>query len=338
MTAGVVVRMNEVLILSQSEVRECLPMTKAIEAVKTAYSAFAQGRVQMPPVQHLEVKDYRGEVDIKSGLVEDFGLIGTKIASGFYDNQKLGLPPGIAVIVLMDLKTSMPLAIMDGTYITACRTGAAGAVAASVLARKDSRVVGVVGAGTQGRMQVLALKELFDVQRVYVWDIEKDMTQDYQNEMQQKLQIEVTVVDTPADVVPKADILVTATPSRKPLIMADSIHDGLHINAMGADGPGKQELDPLIMKRVSKIVVDSLAQCSHIGELQHAFAQGLVDEMGVHAEIGEILIGNKLGRESADEITLFDSTGLSAQDIAAADVVLRVAKDKGLGKRVNLLG
>lgn len=330
--------MDEVVILSKSEVQACLPMSKAIDAVRTAYTAFAQGRVQMPPVQHLDVEDYRGEVDIKSGFVEDFGLIGTKIASGFYDNQKLGLPPGVAVIVLMDLKTSMPLAIMDGTHITAYRTGAAGAVAASVLARRDSTSVGILGAGTQGRMQLIALKELFGIKRVSVWDIEKDRALDYQSDIQHKLGIDVAVANTPADVVPEADILVTATPSRKPLIMTDSIHSGLHINAIGADGPGKQELDPLIMKRVSKIVVDSLVQCSRIGELQHAFAQGLVDDTRVHAEIGEILMGAKPGRENANEITLFDSTGLSAQDIAAANVVLETAKDKGLGKRVDLLG
>ncbi|MFX1369738.1 MAG: ornithine cyclodeaminase family protein, partial [Promethearchaeota archaeon] len=139
--------MSEVLILSQEEVQGYLPMGKTIEAVREAYIAFAKGRVELAPVAHLDVKQYNGEVDIKSGYVEDFALIGTKIASGFYDNHKLGLPPGVAIIVLMDMKTSMPVAIMDGTYITAYRTGAAGAVAASVLARKDSKKVGVVGTG-----------------------------------------------------------------------------------------------------------------------------------------------------------------------------------------------
>jgi ornithine cyclodeaminase/alanine dehydrogenase len=141
--------MSEVLILSQDEVESCLPMDKTIEAVREAYIAFAKGRVQLAPVAHLDVKQYNGEVDIKPGYVEDFGIIGTKIASGYYDNHKLGLPPGVAVIVLMDLKTSMPIAVMDGTHITAYRTGAAGAVAASVLARKNSKRVGIVGAGTQ---------------------------------------------------------------------------------------------------------------------------------------------------------------------------------------------
>ncbi len=326
--------MEDTIILTQSEVKECLSMKEAIDAVKIAYSAFAKGRVQMPSVQHLDVHKHNGEVDIKSGFVEDFGLIGTKIASGFYENLKKGFPPGIAIIVLLDLETSMPLAIMDGTHITAYRTGAAGAVAAQVLARKNSKNVGILGAGTQGRMQLLALQEIFDIQNVKIWDIERGLAEKYEKEMS----INVQVVDTPEQVVRDADILVTATPSKKALIGADAIHEGLHINAIGADGPGKQELDPAIMTRVSKIVVDSLAQCRSIGEIQHALGKGLISESTIHAEIGEILNSDKVGRENESEITIFDATGLSAQDIAAAKIVYDAAKKKGLGKRINLLG
>jgi alanine dehydrogenase len=313
-------------------------MREAIDAVKAAYSALAKGRVQMPCVQHLEVRQHNGEVDVKSGFVEDFQMMGTKIASGFYDNQKLGLPPGIAVIVLLDLKTSMPLAIMDGTYITAYRTGAAGTVAASVLARKDSRNVGVIGTGTQGRMQLLALNELFSIQNVKVWNINRSSAVKYQDQMSKMLSIDIQVVDTPGAVVPDADILVTATPSREALINEDVIHEGLHINAIGADGPGKQELDPRVMTHVSKIVVDSLEQCRKIGEIQHALTLGLITEASIHAEIGEIINGDKTGRENDAEITMFDSTGLSAQDIAAAKIVFEAAKRKDLGRRINLFG
>ncbi|MHA2025814.1 MAG: ornithine cyclodeaminase family protein [Candidatus Thorarchaeota archaeon] len=326
--------MEDTIILTQSEVKECLSMKDAIEAVKTAYTAFANGRVQMPGVQHLDVHKHKGEVDVKSGFVEDFGLIGTKIATGFYENLKKGYPPGIAVIVLLDLETSMPLAIMDGTYITAYRTGAAGAVAAQVLARKNSETVGILGAGTQGRMQLLALQEIFNIKAVKIWDIDRGLAEQYKKD----IPINVEVVESPDQVVPGSDILVTATPSRKALISANVIHEGLHINAIGADGPGKQELDPEIMIRASKIVVDSLAQCRRIGEIQHALAKGLIEESNIHAEIGEILNGNKTRREDDNEITVFDATGLSAQDIAAAKIVFDAAKKKGLGKRFNLLG
>jgi alanine dehydrogenase len=329
--------LDEILLLSRSEVHECLSMKDAINAVRVAYSASTKGRVQMPAVQHLDVLKYNGEVDIKSGYIEDFGLMGTKIASGFYDNVRKGLPPGIAIIVLLDLETSMPLAIMDGTHITAYRTGAAGAVAASVLAKKDSMRVGILGTGTQGRMQLIALKELFDIQHAKVWDIERDRAREYVKEMSTALSIDIQAVDTPEKIVPNTDILVTATPSRKALIPATVIHDGLHINAIGADGPGKQELDPLIMTRASKIVVDSLSQCIHIGEIQHAISQGLICKEDVYAEIGEILNGDKPGRESNDELTVFDATGLSAQDIAAAKMVFDEATKRGLGRQISLL-
>ncbi|MFW9967474.1 MAG: ornithine cyclodeaminase family protein [Candidatus Thorarchaeota archaeon] len=329
--------MSEVLILSQDEVQSCLPMGKTIQAVRDAYIAFAKGRVQLPPVVHLDVKQYNGEVDIKSGFVEDFGIIGTKIASGYYDNHKLGLPPGVAVIVLMDLKTSMPIAVMDGTHITAYRTGAAGAVAADVLARKNSKTIGIVGTGTQGRMQVLALKEVFKIDEVRAWDILEDSAENYAREMAEKIGIEVNAFAEVEDVVRGADIIVTVTPSRKALVKKDWISEGVHINAIGADGPGKQELDPHIVAMADKIVVDSLAQCRKIGEIQHALGQNLITEDDVHAEIGQILIGEKAGRESDKEITLFDSTGLAAQDIAAAHVVYKQARENGLGHVTKLL-
>ena len=329
--------MSEVIILSQREVKLCLPMSKAIQAVREAYIAFAKGQVKMPPVMHLDVSQYNGEIDIKSGYIEDFGLIGTKIASGFYDNHKLGLPPGIAIIILMDLKTSMPLAIMDGTYVTAYRTGAAGAVAANVLAKKDSEIIGVVGAGTQARMQILALREIFSLKEVKVWDINTAARDLYSKEMSEQLNITVEPVDSVKDAVVESDIVVTVTPSKKALVMKDWIKKGTHINAIGADGPGKQELDPMIIKVADKVVVDSLKQCRIIGEIQHALKNGLIKEANIHAEIGQILIGEKKGRESDNEITLFDSTGLAAQDIAAANIVYKQAKERGMGKIVSLL-
>ena len=236
----------------------------------------------------------------------------------------------------MDLKTSMPLAIMDGSYITAVRTGAAGAVAANVLARKDAKKVGVIGAGTQGRMQVLALNELFPLEQVKVYNIHKVNSEKYAVAMRERIGIDVQAVDTAKSAVSDVDILVTAVQSKNAMVMEEWLEDGMHINAFGADGPGKQELDPKIMKR-AKIVVDSLKQCRVIGEIQHALAQGLIQETDIHAEIGEILLGKKVGREIENEITLFDSTGLAVQDIAAAHVVYQLAQQRDMGQRVKLL-
>jgi len=312
-------------------------MQDAIEAVEEAYRAYSSQRVEIAPIVHLDVKQFNGEIDIKSGFVKGIDLIGTKIASGYYDNHKLGLPPGIAVIILMDLKTSMPIALMDGTYITAYRTGAAGAVAAEKLARKDSKYIGVIGAGTQARMQILALREKFNIERIRVWDKFDEAAEKYAQEMSGRLGIEVDAMRNPKEVVIGADILVTVTPSREVIVKSEWIEEGIHINAIGADGPGKQELDPMIIKRADKVVVDSVKQCVRIGEIQHAIREGMIREDDIYSEIGNILLGNKTGRERADEVTLFDATGIAVQDIIAAHKVYIRAQEKRIGKEVNLL-
>ena len=159
----------------------------------------------------------------------------------------------------------------------------------------------------------------------------------YSTEMSELLGIDVKNFTDREQVVQGSDIVVTVTPSKQALVKVEWIEKGMHINAIGADGPGKQELDPAIVKLADKVVVDSLAQCRRIGEIQHALSQGLIKEQDVHGEIGEILIGKKVGREYDGEITVFDSTGLAAQDIAAAHVVFEAAKEKGLGYSTQLM-
>ncbi|MBE0526433.1 MAG: ornithine cyclodeaminase family protein, partial [Candidatus Thorarchaeota archaeon] len=194
-----------------------------------------------------------------------------------------------------------------------------------------------IGAGTQGRMQILALKEIFQLEEIRVWDIDEKIATRYSSEMSELLGIDVKNFTNCEEVVRGSDIVVTVTPSKKALVKEDWIAKGMHINAIGADGPGKQELDPAIVKLADKVVVDSFSQCRRIGEIQHALSLGLIQESDIHGEIGEILIGKKSGRERDDEITLFDSTGLAAQDIAAAHVVFEAAKEKGLGYSTELM-
>jgi ornithine cyclodeaminase/alanine dehydrogenase-like protein (mu-crystallin family) len=197
-------------------------------------------------------------------------------------------------------------------------------------------MVGVIGAGSQGREQVLALRELFAIEKVKVWSKTASSAEKYSAEMGKRLGVDVHATANPMEAVTDVDIIVTATPARNAIVMDEWVHPGVHINAIGADGPGKQELDPKIMKR-AKIVVDSLKQCRIIGEIQHALSQGIIKDGEIHAEIGEVLTGKKSGRESDDEITLFDSTGIAAQDIAAANLVYQLAKKTGIGKSVTLL-
>jgi len=279
---------------------------------------------------------YNGEHEIKSGYVEDY-CVGAKIVT-YYKNNRLryDLPNLWGIIVLNDLDDGRPLAVIDGTFITASRTGAAGAVAAKYLARKDSEIVGVIGAGTQGRYQISALNEILKIRTVKVYDHVSRMAGSYVEEMSSQFSFKIEQAQTPEQAVQGADVIITATPSTKPIILNDWIKEGVHINAIGADAPGKQELDETIIPR-AKVVVDNLTQCVERGEIQTAIRQGLLKKEDVYSELSDIVLARKPGRTNSKEITLFDATGMAVQDITTAYTVLQLAKKKGLGVTISIV-
>lgn len=327
--------MVEVLALSASNVKQLLNMRDIIDAVEQAFRAYGKGESKLAPIISTIIDSHEGEHEIKSGYVEGYS-IGTKIVTFYTNNrQRYGLPALSGIIVLNDLKDGKPLAVVDGTYITASRTGAAGAVAPKYLARKDSRRVGVIGAGTQGRYQVAALREIFEIENVKVFDSVGESAANYANEMQRQYELNVEQVASAMLAVDHADVVITATPSTRPIVLDPWIKEGVHINAIGADSPGKQELDPGIVAR-AKVVVDSKAQCIERGEIQTAVRMGLLEKERIHAELSEIVLGRKPGRESAMEITLFDATGMAVQDITTAYTVYELAKKRGLGIIIDM--
>jgi len=208
-------------------------------------------------------------------------------------------------------------------------------VAAKYLARRDSRSVGIVGTGVQGRYQLIGLNELFDIAEVRAYDRIKDSSMRYASEMSSKLGLDVKAVEVPRDAVENADIVVTATPSRKPIINSKWVRSGTHINAIGADEPGKQELDSQILTK-AKIVVDCFEECKVRGEINSAISEGTIDLSNIYAELGDIVAGKKKGRESASEITIFDATGMAIQDIATSYEIYKIAKEKGIGTTVAI--
>jgi ornithine cyclodeaminase/alanine dehydrogenase-like protein (mu-crystallin family) len=225
---------------------------------------------------------------------------------------------------------------MDGGCITSIRTGAAGAVAAKYLARSDTEVVAVLGAGTQGRAQLRGLVEVRSVKNVKVYDELGERAEVYCREMSAELpRVEIEVSTSAQQAVEGADIIVTATPSTCPIVLDEWVTRGVHINAMGADAPGKQELDARLLPR-AKVVVDRLSQCCTIGECQHALSLGLISRDDIYAEIGEVTAGRKPGRESGEEITIFDGTGVAIQDVAVAALVYEMASNNGLGTEIAL--
>ncbi|MDO4573099.1 MAG: ornithine cyclodeaminase family protein [Clostridia bacterium] len=325
------------LILNGAEVAGLLSLEDAIDAVSRAYMAYNAGKAVMPPIVSMDIPPHNGEMDFKAGYSSEEEIISMKIAGGYWDNPKnFGLSSCVALICLFDGRNGLPLCVMDGTLITGFRTGAAGAVAARALARPDSRTAAILGTGGQARMQIRALATQFPLREVRVWGIEG--CELYAAEMRTLLPgIRFTVCGDAQEAVSGSDIVVTATPSHEALVQADWISPGTHINAVGCDTPGKQELDPAIFLR-AKVVNDCIKECVTRGETQHPIALGLLRPEDIHAEIGEILLGRKPGRASAEEITLYDTTGLSILDIHTAALVYRKACAQGVGVRIPIMG
>ncbi|MDD2639249.1 MAG: alanine dehydrogenase [Methanothrix sp.] len=321
--------------LSEEEVKASLTIEETIEAVEEAFREHGLGTAQMPPKSYLYYKKYDGDLRTMPAYLEEMDATGVKVVNVHPANSGLGLPTVMAVVILNSPKTGAPLAIMGGTHLTNMRTGAAGAVAAKFLARKDSRRVGLVGAGAQARTQLMGLVKTFEIETVKVADVSLDRCMALERDCRSFLDVEYHL-STDVKEVCNCDILVTTTPSRKPLVKDEWIVEGTHINAIGADAKGKEELDPAILKR-SKVVVDDLAQASHSGEVNVPLTRGLFSIEEIWASIGEVIAGKVPGRESEEEITVFDSTGLAIQDVATARKVHHKALEMGIGTKLPFL-
>jgi alanine dehydrogenase len=324
------------LILTDDEVKKLLSLSEVIEAVESAFKEKGLGRVQMPAKIYLYYRRYGGDLRAMPAFLEDLDVSAVKIVNVHPQNRaKNGLPTVMAVITLIDPSTGAPLAIMGGTTITDMRTGAAGGVAAKYLARKGPKVVGLVGAGAQARTQLMALLEVHKcIEEVRVWSRTEETKKKFVTEIQRACgdATQLVAVAGVHEAVEGADIVVTTTPSRKPLVMDNMVSAGTHVTCIGADAVGKEELDPAILKR-AKIVVDDWAQASHSGEINVPLSRGLITRKNVWAEIGEIVAGLKLGRQKQDEITVFTSTGLAVQDAVTA----KIAYNKALAAKVGQL-
>lgn len=327
--------MGDVLVLSASDIRKLLSMRDIIGAVEDSFRAYGTGASKLAPITLTLIEKYDGEHEIKSGYVDNY-CIGTKVLTYYKANpSRYGLPAISGIVVLHSLEDGKALAILDGAYITATRTGAAGAVAAKYLARKDAKNVGVIGAGAQGRSQVAALSEVFGIESVKVYDRILQSALKCVSELSTQFPFMVEVAESARQAVDGADIVVTVTPSTTPHTKNEWIKEGVHINAIGADSPGKQELDPGIVTR-AKVVVDCLPQCVERGEIQTAIRLGLLKKSEIYCELSDIILGRKAGRVDAKEVTLFDATGLALQDITTAYTVYQLAVKKGLGVTCSL--
>ena len=313
-----------IIVLGRRETETLLSVREALEAVEHAFQLQAQNKAIMPPKIYLDMPEFRGDFRAMPAYID--GIAGLKWVSGYPYNYRYNLPTVMATIILCDPNTGRPLAIMNGEYITNLRTGAAGGVAVKYLARKNSSVIGMVGAGMQATTQLLAINEVLDsIEEVKVFDIRRDISQSYAQTMAERLKINVRPVET-IEAATDADIVVTTTPSREPVVKESHIKPGTHINAIGADAKGKQELESSLVAS-ARVVIDDTEQASHGGEINVPLAEGQLKIEDICGTLGEIITGLKKGRESDSDITIFDSTGLAIQDMVCAQPIYEKARN-----------
>lgn len=315
---------------SLAQIREVLPGINVVTAMEEGFLAYSDGLAVVPPVGELLFEEPPGEVHIKYGYIrgEEYYLI--KIASGFYENRKRNLPWAQGMMLLFRQETGEPVCILlDEGYLTDVRTAAAGAVAARCLAPKNVRRIGIFGTGVQGRMQLEYLSGVVACREVVVWGRSQDGLDAYRKAVT-TLGFTVHITQDAEEVGRQCNLIVTATPSKTPLLPAEAIQPGTHITAMGSDTTEKQELDPRILERADVVVADSLSQSRLRGEVYQAMRAGLLQESRV-VELGSVICRKELGRSSEDQITVADLTGVAVQDIKIASAVYSALQRKASG-------
>ena len=327
--------MHPLLVLSRRDVLDLLTLPECIGAVERAFALHANGRTLGPGV--LGVPAGEGGFHIKAaGLVGDRSYFAAKTNANFPENpRRFGLPTIQGTIILADASNGVPLALIESGSVTALRTGAATAVAAKFLARRDARTATIVGCGVQGELQLAAIAAVLPLRRAWVLDSDHDRAESMARRAGKSLGLSVEPAKDLRASLRESDVCVTCTPARGAFVMAADVPAGMFIAAVGADAQGKQEIEPGLLA-TSTLVVDVLDQCAEIGELQHALAASLLTRAQVHAELADVVAGRRPGRTRNDEITIFDSSGTALQDVAAAIAVYEKARAIGRGTEVTL--
>lgn len=327
----------KMMVVGEADIRRAVDLEEAIVAVEEGFTRLAAGEVNMPPVMSLELPESKGELHVKGAHIADASSFVVKLATGFYDNPNIGLPSGGGMMLVFSARTGFPEALLlDNGYLTDLRTAAAGAIAAKYLAKQELNTVGVVGAGAQGRYQVMALAKVRQFEKVLAYDVDQERLERYVQEMPEIIGVNCQAVETVQEVVTESDLVVTATPSSQPYVRAQWLHAGLHITAMGSDSPNKQELESEALARADLLACDLKTQCSERGELHHGLQDGIIAKEDRIVELGELTSGRHPGRTDDSQVTICDLTGVGVQDAAIAALAYEKALQSGLGSSLEL--
>lgn len=321
-------------LIDKKMIEKVFSMKDYVSTVEDVFKEYGKGAVHMPPKVYLDFN--KGDLRCMPTYIPSMNIAGVKNVNVHPDNKHL--PSVMATITLIDPETGFPLAIMDGTHITNMRTGAAGGVAAKYLAHGYATSAAFIGTGIQAKTQLEALLVTkFSLQEVRIYDTNIENVKKFREYIINNYDLKVVHAKSVQTAVEDTDIITTTTPVRKPIVKEDYISKGMHINAIGADAEGKQELDVGILKKAD-IVIDNWEQASHSGEINFAVSQRIITQEDIYANIGEIITGKKPGRTSLDQITIFDSTGLAIQDISCANAIYRrLMEDKKLRQKLQMI-
>ncbi|MBU1749539.1 MAG: ornithine cyclodeaminase family protein [Chloroflexi bacterium] len=325
------------LLLTRTDIQSFLTIKDAMEAVEEAFRQLALGTVDMPQRPVIRVPDHHGVVLFMPALIGGMGALGMKVVSVYPDNpKKYDKPTVLGLILLNDPATGEVVAIMDGGFITAMRTGAVSGVATKYLARSDAQVAGVFGAGVQARAQLLALAEARPLVRAVVYDVVPEARQRFAADLSAQLGIPVEPVDDPRAAVEGCDVIATATSARDPIFDGNWVAPGTHINGIGSHAPDMRELDTAIIQKARVIVDLRAAALAEAGDLIIPIQEGAITADHIAGELGEVIAGRIPGRTSPDEITIFKSEGLAIQDVSVATKVYQLARARSIGQEISI--
>lgn len=319
-------------VLSLDAIRSLLDSERLVDEIEAGFVLYSGGRVTVPPVGFLHFDNPPGDVHIKYGSVTDDEYWVLKVASGFYENPKLGLSPSDGVILVFSQRTgALELVLHDRCWLTDMRTAAAGAVAARHLAPSCVDQIGVIGTGVQARMQLEMLCSVVEATSAAVWGRNRDEVEAMVEDLSRSEQIlaaglSIRAVASVEELAEHSRVIVTATSARTPVLLADQVRSGTHITAMGSDDDGKQELEAALLGKADRVVADSVAQCSEYGECVHGIEEGSISRSDI-VELGAVVANPHLGRTSDDQITVADLTGVAVQDIQIAKMIARARSE-----------